>query len=150
MTAGWLMALWMTALPSVDEARLPELIREHQGQVVVVNFWATWCGPCREEFPYFVELYREKRNQGLVVLTVSMDEPGDVEKAESFLKDQGAEFPSYIRGFADFEDFVNAIDPSWSGALPATFVFDRSGSLQFSRVGEITKQDLEKAVGPLL
>jgi len=150
MTAGWLMALWMTALPPVDEDRLPELIREQQGQVVVINFWATWCGPCREELPYFVDLHRKQQDRGLVVIAISMDEPEDMEKAQRFLQEQGARFPSYIRGFRDFEDFVNAIDPSWSGALPATFIFDRSGSLQFKRVGEITRDELQKAVEPLL
>ena len=147
---SWILVASSVALPSVDENGLPELIREHHGQVVVLNFWATWCGPCREEFPYFVDLYRSRQADGLVVLAVSMDEPEDAAKARTFLNAQGAAFPSYIRGFDDFEKFVNAIDPTWTGALPATFVYDRSGKLRFSHTGEITKQQLQAAVAPLL
>lgn len=150
LALAWLMLSPAVALPSVNESSLPRLIQDYEGQVVVLNFWATWCGPCREEFPYFVALDRARRDQGLVVLTISMDEPEDAAKAEAFLEKQGAEFPSYIRGFDDFEKFVNSIDPSWMGTLPATFVFDRLGKLRFRQFGEITRQQLNDAVDPLL
>lgn len=150
LAIAWMLAVGSVGLPSVDERGLPELIRQHQGEVVVLNFWATWCGPCREEFPLFVDLDRSRRGDGLAVVTVSMDEPEDVSKAQAFLKEQGADFPSYIRGFDDFEAFVNAIDPAWTGALPATFIFDRTGKLRFRQIGEVTKAQLTGAVQPLL
>jgi thiol-disulfide isomerase/thioredoxin len=137
-------------LPALTEEALGELIQESRGSVLVVNFWATWCGPCREEFPDFVRLHKERKDQGLTVITVSMDEPEDKEEAVAFLEQQNASFDSYIRGFADFTDFVNAIAPDWSGALPATFIFSREGERTFSRVGETSYEELNREVEAVL
>lgn len=147
-----LLSLWLPLpeLEPVDEERLANLVEERRGQVVVVNFWATWCGPCREEFPYFVDLDKRYRDSGLAVVAVSMDEEADRERAAAFLEEQGAAFVSYLRDFKDFEKFVNAIDPDWTGALPATFIYSRGGEMVFRRIGEISRAELEEQVVPLL
>lgn len=137
------------SLVPVDEAGLEELLARHRGQVVVLSFWATWCGPCRDEFPGLVDLYRTHRHRGLQLLTVSMDEPEDRPAAEQFLNEQGAPSPAYIRNFQDFEKFVNVVDPGWVGVLPATFVFDREGRLRFRHYGEVTREELERELGEL-
>lgn len=143
--------LWVTgSLPAISEETLPEVLSQHRGKVVVLNFWATWCGPCREEFPHLVRLHRELAERGLTVMTISMDEEEEAATAAAFLQAQGAEFPSYIRGFDDFGRFVDAIDPQWSGALPSTFIFGRDGDLRRRFVGEISWDQLLAAVTPLL
>ncbi|GAB4238079.1 MAG: TlpA disulfide reductase family protein [Acidobacteriota bacterium] len=143
-----LLVAAISLLP-VDETGLEELLARHRGQVVVLNFWATWCGPCRDEFPGLVALYQANRNRGLQLLTVSMDEPEDRVAAERFLEEQGAPSPAYIRDFQDFEKFVNVVDPEWVGVLPATFVFDRTGRLRFRHYGEVTREELEREVAEL-
>ena len=137
-------------LPLLSESQLARLLETSKGEVLVVNFWATWCGPCREEFPDFVKLHREKADLGLKMVAISMDEPEDEKAAVAFLEEQGVEFPAYLRGFEDFEKFVNAIDPEWSGALPTTFIFDRSGKRAFRHVGKTTFEELIEEISPLL
>jgi thiol-disulfide isomerase/thioredoxin len=137
-------------LPLLSESQLAQLLESSKGQVLVVNFWATWCGPCREEFPDLVKLHGERSESGLKVVAISMDEPEDEKAAVQFLEDQGVKFSAYLRGFEDFEKFVNAIDPEWSGALPTTFIFDRSGKLAFRRVGKTNFKELIEEISPLL
>jgi thiol-disulfide isomerase/thioredoxin len=149
MTALVFLSLFISLIP-LDESGLEIMIQENRGSVLVVNFWATWCGPCREEFPDLVQLYEEKRSEGLRLASISMDEPEEQEAAQQFLIDQQASFPSYIRNFEDFAEFVDKIDPEWSGALPATFIFDRNGKRAFSNVGKVTYSDLLDQVQPLL
>ena len=140
----------LTSLPTLSESGLDQLLEDSKGEVLLVNFWATWCGPCREEFPDLVKLHNQKESSGLKVVVISMDEPEDEQAAIDFLVDQRVDFPAYLRGFEDFERFVNVIDPDWSGALPATFVFDRGGEKRFRRVGKTDYEELIGEIQPLL
>lgn len=135
-------------LPTVGEDLVQKVVQPHEGRVVVVNMWATWCGPCREEFPDLVRLYKENKG-ALVLVAVSMDEPEDAGKAAEFIKQYKSDFPAYIRGFKDFEAFSNALDPKWMGAIPATFVFDKSGKRVFTKEGKVTYDQLKKVIAPL-
>jgi thiol-disulfide isomerase/thioredoxin len=139
------LLLTAAALPRVGEEQLLQVIGEHRGKITVVNFWATWCSPCREEFPYLVKLYDERRGD-VVVVSISMDEPDEAELAAAYLEEQNARFPAYLRGFKDFEVFANLVDPSWSGAIPATFVYDREGNRVFSHQGKLTYEELLELV----
>jgi thiol-disulfide isomerase/thioredoxin len=150
MFLGGVLLAGMVSLPLLAEQDVSRLISSHQGRILVVNFWATWCGPCREEFPELVRLKRDYAEEELVLVTVSMDEPEDSERALEFLQEQGVGAPAYMRAFRDFEAFVNAFDPSWSGALPATFIYDRAGRLSFSKFGQTTFEELSKQVDGLL
>ena len=116
----------------------------------MVNFWATWCEPCREEFPNLVRLHNTYRSHGLSVVAISMDEPESVSAIEQFLKSQGANFGSYRQHFKDFEALVNSINPRWGGGIPATFLYGREGRLVESWQGATTFEEFERAVKPLL
>ncbi len=131
---------------------LEERIARERGRVVVVNYWATWCEPCREEFPEFVEFHRHWSERGVTFLSVSLDVASvrDTE-VKKFLAEQRVPFPVYIRAAAeDPNDFINAIDRKWTGELPATFVYDREGRRARSLFGKQTRESLEEAVEPLL
>jgi thiol-disulfide isomerase/thioredoxin len=121
-----------TSVQMVDRAGLKKAIMAHKGKVVLVNLWATWCPPCVEEFPELVRLDENFRSKGLVVIGVSLDEPRDGDKVVAFVSKQKAAFPVYLRKGGDADSFFDRVDKSWTGEVPATFVFDRSGK----RVGK--------------
>ena len=119
----------------LDENGWDRLRAQQRGRVLVVNFWATWCEPCREEFPNLVRLHNTYRGHGLSVVAISMDEPESGTAIEQFLKSQGANFGSYRQHFKDFEALVNSINPRWGAAfLPPFFTTGRYGWSKAGRV----------------
>ena len=130
-------------LPPLDEAGYRELIQNHRGKVVLVDFWATWCDPCRTEMPLLVSLERNWRSRGLVFVTISADDPEQEREARDFLVKTAVPMPAYRKQAANDEDFINAIDRKWSGALPALFLYDRTGKLVKSFIGETATADIE-------
>ncbi len=137
-------------IPSLNEDGWQRLRTEHRGRVLLVNFWATWCEPCREEFPALVELHRNYRQRGLSLVAISMDEPESVPAIRKFLTSEGADFGSYRHNFRDFAALIDSIDPRWGGAIPATFLYDRQGNLVGSWVGTRSYEEFDRAVRPLL
>jgi thiol-disulfide isomerase/thioredoxin len=112
----------------VTSAQIVEHVRGNGASATLVNVWATWCGPCREEFPDLVRFQREFRDRGVEVMYVSADFDDQVAEIRKFLSDQGVAEPGYLKDEADMA-FIDGLDPRWSGALPATFVYDRTGKL---------------------
>ncbi len=92
-------------------------------KVTIVNFWATWCVPCREEFPDIVRVGQELQDQGVEVLFVSADFTDQREAVQQFLLDHGVEGVSFLKNEAD-DPFISAFDTEWMGELPATIVFN--------------------------
>jgi thiol-disulfide isomerase/thioredoxin len=135
---------------NLNEAGWERVRSRQHGRVLLVNFWATWCEPCREEFPALVRLHDTFRARGLSVVAISMDEPESVPAIEQFLKSQGAKFGSYRHNFRDFAVLVDSINPRWGGGIPASFLYDREGKLVASWQGATRYEDFERAVQPLL
>jgi thiol-disulfide isomerase/thioredoxin len=92
---------------------------------VLINFWATWCAPCIEEFPYLMEL-NEKYEGQFKLIFVSGDFEEAREEAKAFLKKQGVDFETYFKVGKDNE-FITTISNKWTGALPFTIVYNREG-----------------------
>jgi len=147
-TAG--AAFAQEGLQPVNEAGLQKLLDSNKGRVVVVDFWATWCSPCREEMPLLVRLGAKYRQRGLRLITVSCDEPEEEAGALQFLQEHRVSGPGYVKRVEDDEKFINFVDRKWSGALPALFLYDKSGRLARSFVGETDMTELEKAILKLL
>jgi thiol-disulfide isomerase/thioredoxin len=122
----------VTPVTSVDVLRA---VHDSGARAVVVNMWATWCGPCREEFPGLVRVARQYQGQGLKVILVSADDTNDMATVKKFLADEGVDFPAYIKAEKD-QAFIDGLDKQWTGALPATFIFDGSGKLRDFWEGE--------------
>ena len=136
----------------VDLKGLQDRLAKERGRVVVINYWATWCEPCREEFPEFVEFHQQWAGRGVTFWAMSLDVASvrDTE-VKKFLAEQRVSFPVFIRAaIEDPNDFINAIDERWTGELPATFVYDREGRRTLSLFGKQTRKSLEDAVKPLL
>jgi len=135
----------------IDESRLKKLLTQAQGKAVLLNFWATWCDPCVEEFPDLIKLARDFRPHGLEVILVSLDELEDLNsKIVPFLGKHGVNFRTYFKKTRDDEVFINTIDAKWSGAIPATFIYDTQGNLAKRFVAQQSFDTLIEAVRPLL
>ncbi len=141
--------LAITLIP-VNEAGFQSLVNSHKGKIVVYDFWATWCAPCRAELPQLVKLEAKLRSQGVEVITISADEPEQKAAAEKFIQKFGVQGPAYLRQADNDDHFINAIDPKWSGALPALFLYDKSGHKVRSFIGESDMTAIEAAIHKLL
>lgn len=130
-------------------AEVKAAVSAARGKVVVVNVWATWCEPCREEFPDLLRLRREHGPRGMELILVSADFERQASAAEAFLREQGVDFPSYLKSGRDME-FIEGLEPRWSGSLPATFVHDRQGRLVEFWEGMASYETLVGKVTPLL
>lgn len=116
-------------LREIDAVELLELVRRTEAGAVLVNVWATWCAPCRQEIPALLQLREELGDRGFRLILVSADFPSDVDAVRAFLAGYGVDFTTYLRVGDDME-FVDSLERRWSGNLPATFVFDERGRLR--------------------
>jgi thiol-disulfide isomerase/thioredoxin len=114
---------------------------------LLVNFWATWCDPCREEFPELVKIDQRYRKSGLDFIAISLDDLADIKtEVPKFLRQMHATMPTYLLNVPDPELAINAVDPQWSGALPATFLYDGEGKVVFKHFGRIKPLELRAAI----
>ncbi|MEK6595920.1 MAG: TlpA disulfide reductase family protein [Pseudomonadota bacterium] len=136
---------------AIFAANLPDLQGENQtvsqwlGNVIVVNFWATWCTPCREEIPEFIETQEKFRDQGLVFVGIAIDQ---ADKVKMFSQEFGINYPVLV-GSLNTWSLLEAAGNHQS-ALPYTVVINRSGEIVETYLGRVNQKKLEKAVIPLL
>ncbi|MCG8426420.1 MAG: TlpA family protein disulfide reductase [Chromatiales bacterium] len=120
-------------------------LQEWKGKVLVVNFWATWCPPCRKEMPLFIETQAKYANTDLQFIGIAIDDPDMV---QDFYDVYDINFPVLI-GDPKAIEMANNLGNRFD-SLPFTAVFDRSGATRYIQAGEITPTDLEREVIPLL
>lgn len=137
-------------LTPVDDAGYPQLIASAKGKVVLVNFWATWCKPCRAEMPALEKLAEKLKPRGFELITISNDEASKQPLALKALAEYGISRPTFWRKTADDDKFCDAIDAKWGGVLPALFLYDRSGKKVKSFFGETPVPTIEAAIRKLL
>ncbi len=114
-----------------------------RGKVVVIDFWATWCGPCLAEIPGYIELQKKLGADRFVIVGLSLDRR-PVDEVKAFVAKHGINYPVAIAGFSEVEAFGNF------QAIPTTFVIDREGRLRFRKSGVAHIDELEALVKPLL
>jgi thiol-disulfide isomerase/thioredoxin len=135
----------------INEEGLRQLIHERAGRILLLNVWATWCKPCVEEFPGLIRLQQTYRDSLVDVIAISVDYPDEVaSKILPFLDSLGVSFPVFVADIPKPEDLITTLNPAWSGAVPATFVFDRHGQRRAFLLGEksyeIFKREVERAL----
>ena len=136
---------------AIDEHQLSNIVAEARGNVVVVNFWATWCVSCVKEFPAFLHARTVFAPQGLALVFVSIDEMSSLETAvKPFLRKMQVDFETYIKDTPHDDAFMNTVSEQWSGALPATFIYTKQGALAHSLIAEQRFEDLATRLVPLL
>jgi peroxiredoxin len=130
-------------LTLIDLQGVSRSLADYRGRVVLVNLWATWCPPCKEEMPALQSFYNEHRDQGFVVIAINDGDPtGDVLQ---FVKDYRLTFPVWL-------------DPTYMATeqafrtlnLPSSFVIDRNGTVRLQWVGGISRKMLDQHVSPLI
>jgi thiol-disulfide isomerase/thioredoxin len=132
---------------SIDQSGLRKLVSQRNGKILFLNIWATWCAPCVEEYPDLVKLAGSYSEQEVEVVGISADYPDEVDsKITPFLRKLNVPFTVYVANFQHQEDFINAVDPSWNGALPATLIFDKRGNRRSFLVGQGSYDRFRKMV----
>ncbi|RME04216.1 MAG: TlpA family protein disulfide reductase [Deltaproteobacteria bacterium] len=137
----------------LDAAGLETLLRLHRrhGRPVLLNFWATWCEPCVQEFPALIEVRRTYPRETLGMILVSLDEPGEVEGAVlPFLRRFGIDFPIYLLDPRKVVETFALADPTWDGSIPATVLYDRKGKRVVRLVGAQKVETLKAHIDLLL
>ncbi len=120
-------------------------VNEWDGKVLLINFWATWCPPCKKEMPAFMQLREQYNKQGFEILGVALD---DKESVQDFVDTLGVEYPIMIaqqKGIELSSQYGNRI-----GALPFSVFVDRDGKIKATHAGELSKQQVEKVITHLL
>src|SRR5260370_22703684 len=134
----------------IDLQGYQKLLEQYRGKPLLVNFWATYCEPCRDEYPMLNELAKQYVPQGLKVVGVSMDDDGDLILMRRFLARYKPIFPNYRKKAGSEELFRQGVLPGWNGALPASFLYAKDGRQIGHVFGEGTRETYEAAIRTLL
>lgn len=138
-------------LQTLPELHLPDLYGQEfgsdelQGKVVVLNFWATWCLPCREEIPLFMGFQDEHVRDGVQFVGIAIDEAAAVKE---FVATTKINYPVLL-GDVDAIELSRQLGNRLQG-LPFTAIFDRNGKLIYAQTGPVNRSHLEERIGPLL
>ncbi|HTR96456.1 MAG TPA: TlpA disulfide reductase family protein [Candidatus Acidoferrales bacterium] len=158
LTSTWLAAVLALAAPAAtapppatpappvlraDAKRILSLVQAPGARATVLNVWATWCGPCRAEFPALLAAAR--RHPGVRLVLVSADFDDQLPAVRRFLAQHGVSQTTYLKAEPD-QAFIDGLNPTWSGSLPATFVFDASGKRVAFWEGEADAHRFEAAI----
>jgi thiol-disulfide isomerase/thioredoxin len=139
------------ALPLIDLAGYKQMREKYRGKPLVVNFWATWCEPCRTEYPMLVDLAKEYRPKGVVFVGVSFDQDADLGPEKVFLAKYRPPFPNFRqKPGIDVDAFDNAIDPRWTGAIPSTIFYRKNGKPVVQFYGVHPRADYVKVIEELM
>jgi peroxiredoxin len=133
-------------LAAIDEAGVAKLAKNEGKDLLVVNVWATWCGPCVAELPEFVTMNRMYRKRDFKLVTISMDEPEKDGAALKVLKDLHVSATNYIVGFKDRDKFAELLDKDWPGPLPHTLVIAPGGKVLYRKTGAMGPLEVKRAI----
>ncbi len=151
---GYLLNGPVQSAEQLTPVAAPELraaLDEQQNRVVLLNFWATWCGPCLKEIPVLMELENELAAQGFRLVAVSLDEAAAAEtQVRPFIEKWFPEFTTYLSLEADMDDMVSVVDRGWNEVLPTSYLIRRDGSVAKRIQGSYTKEEFAAAILPLL
>ncbi|MGI8654073.1 MAG: redoxin domain-containing protein [Pyrinomonadaceae bacterium] len=141
------VAVRETDLAGLKKLLAREQINTQAARPLLVNFWATWCEPCREEFPDLVQINKDYKARGLEFVTVSLDESGEIKTGvPQFLRQMRSTMPAYLLNVPDPEPAIKWVDAEWGGGLPATYLYNAQGQIVFKHMGRIKPAELRSAI----
>ena len=145
------LATAKVSVEAINTDALKLLLAKPKDKPLLVSFWATWCDPCRDEFPDLVKIDKEYRPQSLDFVTVSLDELSEIKTSvPAFLATMKATMPAYLLDARDPEPAINAVDPRWQGDLPATFLYNAKGEVIYKHIGRVNTVELREAIEKLI
>jgi thiol-disulfide isomerase/thioredoxin len=130
----------------IDAQGLRALRQNPSGKLRLVNFWATWCGPCLTEFPDLVTIHRMYRHRDFELVTVAANYPDEEPEVLAWLKKQQASNPNFLFGTPEKYKLIEAFDPDWSGALPYSLLLAPDGQVLYRREGPIDALALKRLI----
>jgi thiol-disulfide isomerase/thioredoxin len=140
-----------SSIPKVTKIDIEGLkpLLKPDGRPLLINFWATWCPPCREEFPDLVKLDKEFGGK-IDVITISMDDPGDIDTlVPQFLAKMNAGMPTYLLHTPDEDAAIKLVTPDYSGNLPLTVLYESNGKTAYVRKGKIKYETVAAEINKL-
>ena len=146
LAAVLLASAQQTGFRPLDSDSYLNTVSSHRDRVLLVNFWASWCGPCLKEMPLLLNLARKYKAEGFTLMLVSADEPEDEAQALQVLIKNRVPWPHYIKRARDNDAFIRAVDRDWSGDLPALALYDRKGKKLRFFSGETPLAEVESAI----
>ena len=138
-----------STIQKISEKGIKSLVEKNKGRVLLLNFWATWCPPCLEEFPALVKINSNYKAKGLEVIGISMNDVSEMNDLQAFLRKQKAPFTVYLAGTVA-DAFYKTIDKRWSSEIPLTMIYDKDGKLRYFHNDACTYAQFEKDVQSLL
>jgi thiol-disulfide isomerase/thioredoxin len=136
-------------IPIMGFSEFEKYLHKDTDTVYIVNFWATWCGPCRRELPEFEKIHKAYASEKVKVLLVSLDFPSMLEKGlYPFLKSNQVTAGVILLNEPDANAWIDKVDPSWTGSLPATLLY-RGKERQFYEK-ELTYQEIDHSIHSLI
>jgi thiol-disulfide isomerase/thioredoxin len=137
----------LPVVSAIDTEALKGLITQQRERPLLVNFWATFCDPCRDEFPDLVKIDKDYRPNSLEFVTVSLDDIDQIKTdVPKFLSSMKATMPAYLLNVSDPEPAINFIDRRWQGDLPATYLYNEKGEVVYKHIGRVNTAELREAI----
>jgi peroxiredoxin len=133
-------------LKSIDEVGLERLVRNDTDRLLVVNVWASWCGPCAAELPDFVTMHRMYRKRNFQMVTISMDELEQKDAALKLLRENHASTTNFISAIANRDKLADILDKEWKGPIPYTALIAPGGKIVYRKSGPIEPIEVRQAI----
>jgi thiol-disulfide isomerase/thioredoxin len=133
-------------LAAIDEAGVARLAKNDSDKLLVVNIWATWCGPCVAELPEFVTMNRMYRKRDFQMVTISMDEPDDKAAALKTLRENHVATTNYISTITNRDKLADLLDKEWQGPVPYTLVIAPGGKVLYRKSGPLEPLAVRRAI----
>ena len=152
--AGVMLAAAQSTAPKdpqlVDIQGYQKILDQYKGKPLLVTFWATWCEPCRDEYPMLNELAKQYAPQGLKVVGIDLDQDGDLILMRRFLARYKPVFPNYRKKQGNEEAFRQGVMPGWTGSLPVSFFYGKDGTMVAQQIGAGDRNTYEASIRMLL
>ncbi|TXF84717.1 redoxin domain-containing protein [Neolewinella aurantiaca] len=133
-------------MEDIDVAGVADLLKNDSDNLRLINFWATWCGPCVAEYPDFVVLQRMYSGRNFEFVSISLDKPGKAPAALKFLQKSHSALSNYVFTGEDIYELIEVIDPDWNGAIPFTIMVAPGGDVVYKQQAEVDFLELRRVI----